>query len=190
MWSSSPTCIASRCLRSAMRAFQGGSRRGSSFIGSTASSKSRRSRSGSMRDNAPALLGGHDLVIDGSDNFATRLAVSDACVALGIPLLSAAAVQFQGQVGLFRVAALLPLLCRRRFRRGRLRQLRRARRAWRAHRDRGQLRGAARDQSDRRRRRRSGRQLHLFDGEKLSWRAISIPADPAAGPAASYSVRR
>ena len=41
-------------------------------------------------------------MIDGSDNFATRLAVSDACVALGIPLLSAAAVQFQGQVGLFR----------------------------------------------------------------------------------------
>jgi molybdopterin/thiamine biosynthesis adenylyltransferase len=52
--------------------------------------------------NAEALIGGHDLVIDGSDNFATRLAVSDACVALGIPLLSAAAIQFQGQVGLFR----------------------------------------------------------------------------------------
>lgn len=52
-------------------------------------------------ENAPGLLGGHDLVIDGSDNFATRLAVSDACVALGVPLLSAAAVQFQGQVGLF-----------------------------------------------------------------------------------------
>jgi len=30
------------------------------------------------------------------------LAVSDACVRLGVPLLSAAAVQFQGQVGLFR----------------------------------------------------------------------------------------
>lgn len=41
-------------------------------------------------DNAAALLGGHDLVIDGSDNFATRLAVSDACVSLGVPLLSAA----------------------------------------------------------------------------------------------------
>lgn len=52
--------------------------------------------------NAKELLSGHDLVIDGSDNFATRLAVSDACVALGGPLLSAAAVQFQGQVGLFR----------------------------------------------------------------------------------------
>ena len=48
------------------------------------------------------LLAGHDLVIDGSDNFATRLAVSDACVQLGVPLISAAAVQFQGQVGLFR----------------------------------------------------------------------------------------
>jgi molybdopterin-synthase adenylyltransferase len=52
--------------------------------------------------NAAALLGDHDLVIDGSDNFATRLAVSDACVGLGIPLVSAAAVQFQAQAGLFR----------------------------------------------------------------------------------------
>ena len=53
-------------------------------------------------DNAQRVLADHDLVIDGSDNFATRLAVSDACVVLGTPLLSAAAVQFQGQVGLFR----------------------------------------------------------------------------------------
>jgi molybdopterin/thiamine biosynthesis adenylyltransferase len=53
-------------------------------------------------DNVERLIAGHDLVIDGSDNFATRLSVSDACVGLGIPLLSAAAAQFQGQVGLFR----------------------------------------------------------------------------------------
>jgi molybdopterin/thiamine biosynthesis adenylyltransferase len=53
-------------------------------------------------DNADDLLAGHHLVFDGSDNFATRLAVSDACVRLGIPLVSAAAVMFQGQVGLFR----------------------------------------------------------------------------------------
>ncbi len=52
--------------------------------------------------NAAELLAGHDLVIDGTDNFATRLAVSDTCVALGLPLLSAAAQQFQGQVALFR----------------------------------------------------------------------------------------
>ena len=52
--------------------------------------------------NAEGLLAGHDLILDGTDNFATRLIVSDAAVRLGIPLLSAAAVQFQGQVGLFR----------------------------------------------------------------------------------------
>ena len=52
--------------------------------------------------NAEHLLGGHDLVLDGSDNFATRLAVSDAATSLRIPLVSAAAVQFQGQIGLYR----------------------------------------------------------------------------------------
>ena len=52
--------------------------------------------------NASEMLADHDLVLDGCDNFATRLAVGDACVALGIPLISAAAIQFQGQVGLFR----------------------------------------------------------------------------------------
>jgi adenylyltransferase/sulfurtransferase len=52
--------------------------------------------------NVEQLIGGHDLVLDGSDNFATRLTVSDAATRLRIPLVSAAAVQFQGQVGLFR----------------------------------------------------------------------------------------
>ncbi|WP_028970463.1 HesA/MoeB/ThiF family protein [Sphingomonas sp. URHD0057] len=52
--------------------------------------------------NADELLGGHDLILDGSDNFATRLAVSDSSHRLRIPLVSAAAAQFQGQVGLFR----------------------------------------------------------------------------------------
>ena len=52
-------------------------------------------------ENARSMIEGHSLVIDGSDNFATRLAVSDACVAIGMPLLSAAALQFQGQVALF-----------------------------------------------------------------------------------------
>src|SRR5947208_8222319 len=46
-------------------------------------------------DNAQQLLADHDLVIDGSDNFATRLAVRDACVGSGIPLLAAAAVPVQ-----------------------------------------------------------------------------------------------
>ena len=49
-----------------------------------------------------ALLGGVDLVLDGSDNFATRLAVADHCTAARIPLVSAAIGQFQAQIGTFR----------------------------------------------------------------------------------------
>ena len=52
-------------------------------------------------DNAATLIEGADLVLDGTDNFATRLAVSNACVAAAIPLLSAAVGRFQGQVGAF-----------------------------------------------------------------------------------------
>ncbi|MDT0575767.1 HesA/MoeB/ThiF family protein [Croceicoccus sp. F390] len=53
------------------------------------------------RDNAEAILSGADVVLDGCDNFATRLAVSDSCVALGVPLASAAIGRFQGQVANF-----------------------------------------------------------------------------------------
>lgn len=53
------------------------------------------------RDNAAELIAGADVVLDGCDNFATRLAVSDACVAAGIPLTSAALGRFQGQVANF-----------------------------------------------------------------------------------------
>lgn len=51
--------------------------------------------------NVTALVGDVDLVLDGSDNFATRLAVSDHCTAARIPLVSAALGQFQGQLGTF-----------------------------------------------------------------------------------------
>lgn len=53
-------------------------------------------------DNADLALNGVDLVLDGTDTFATRLAVSDACVRIGVPLLSAAVGRFQGQIGAFR----------------------------------------------------------------------------------------
>jgi adenylyltransferase/sulfurtransferase len=52
--------------------------------------------------NAAGLLTGATLVIDGSDNFATRLVVSDTCTALRIPLVSAAIGMFQVQVGTWR----------------------------------------------------------------------------------------
>lgn len=51
--------------------------------------------------NAAALLAGADVVLDGCDNFATRLAVGDGCVRVGVPLTSAALGRFQGQVANF-----------------------------------------------------------------------------------------
>ena len=53
-------------------------------------------------DNAADLIAGADVVIDGSDNFATRLAVADAARDLHIPLVSAAVGQFDGQLAVFR----------------------------------------------------------------------------------------
>jgi adenylyltransferase/sulfurtransferase len=52
--------------------------------------------------NAAILLEGAGVVLDGSDNFATRLLVSDTCTALRIPLVSAAIGMFQVQVGTWR----------------------------------------------------------------------------------------
>lgn len=51
--------------------------------------------------NAAQIVSGATLVLDGCDNFATRLAVSDACVQAAIPLTSAAIGRFQGQVANF-----------------------------------------------------------------------------------------
>jgi molybdopterin-synthase adenylyltransferase len=52
--------------------------------------------------NVAALLKDVDVVLDGSDNFATRLIVSDHCTRACIPLVSAAIGQFQAQIGTFR----------------------------------------------------------------------------------------
>lgn len=52
--------------------------------------------------NAQALLAGHDVILDGTDNFATRLTVADTALALHIPLVAAAVGQFEGQLGVFR----------------------------------------------------------------------------------------
>lgn len=41
-------------------------------------------------------------ILDGSDNFATRLAVADAALALRVPLIAASVAQFEGQLGTFR----------------------------------------------------------------------------------------
>lgn len=46
-------------------------------------------------------VAGVDLVVDASDNFATRHAVNRACVAHGKPLVSGAAIGFSGQLSVF-----------------------------------------------------------------------------------------
>jgi len=51
--------------------------------------------------NAFELLANYDLVIDGTDNFATRYLINDACVILNKPLVYGAVLRFEGQVGVF-----------------------------------------------------------------------------------------
>ena len=51
--------------------------------------------------NVEALVGDVDVVLDGSDNFAARYLVNDACVKHGKPLVYGAVHRFEGQVGVF-----------------------------------------------------------------------------------------
>jgi molybdopterin/thiamine biosynthesis adenylyltransferase/rhodanese-related sulfurtransferase len=53
------------------------------------------------RDNVLPLFAGYDVVVDCSDNFATRYLVNDACVILGKPLVFGAIFKFEGQVSVF-----------------------------------------------------------------------------------------
>ena len=131
------------------------------------------------RDNAAEILGNHDLVIDGSDNFATRLAVGDTCVALGIPLVSAAAIQFQGQVGLFEKRPCYRCFvgsafdsedCDNCAELGVLGALTATAGSFAALIAINRLVGAGPVEPG---------VVHLLDGERLTWRQIRIPPDPA-----------
>jgi molybdopterin/thiamine biosynthesis adenylyltransferase len=51
--------------------------------------------------NARELVAGHDLVLDGTDDFASRFAVNAACVAEEVTLVSGAIGRWTGQVGVF-----------------------------------------------------------------------------------------
>jgi adenylyltransferase/sulfurtransferase len=52
-------------------------------------------------DDLTRLAREADVVVDASDNFATRHAANRACVALGKPLVSGAAIRFSGQIAVF-----------------------------------------------------------------------------------------
>ena len=53
------------------------------------------------RSNALELIQAHDVVVDGSDNFATRYLVNDACILAGRPLVYGAIQGFEGQASVF-----------------------------------------------------------------------------------------
>jgi molybdopterin-synthase adenylyltransferase len=53
-------------------------------------------------DNACEIIAGYDIVADGSDSFATRFAVHDACLKLHKPLVSAAVGMFDGQLSTYK----------------------------------------------------------------------------------------
>lgn len=52
--------------------------------------------------NLDALVGAYDLIADGSDNFATRYLLNDACFRLGRPLVAASLAPFDGQLSTFK----------------------------------------------------------------------------------------
>ena len=118
-------------------------------------------------DNAMELIGGYDLVLDGSDNFETRYLVSDACFLAGKPLITAALGTFDGSLTTIRAheknaegefnptyRCLFPEAAAA----GHGADLRGGRRARRARRRAGLDDGAGSDPRDRRLRRGPGRQ--------------------------------
>jgi adenylyltransferase/sulfurtransferase len=54
--------------------------------------------------NALDILRGYDIVVDGTDNFATRYLVNDACVLLGKPNVYGSIFRFEGQASVFALA--------------------------------------------------------------------------------------
>lgn len=53
------------------------------------------------RDNARGIIGDYDIVLDGTDTFATRYLVNDACVLERRPLVHASVHRFEGQLSVF-----------------------------------------------------------------------------------------
>jgi adenylyltransferase/sulfurtransferase len=53
------------------------------------------------RANVLELFAAYDVILDGTDNYATRYLINDACVFLGKPNVSASVFRFEGQVSIF-----------------------------------------------------------------------------------------
>jgi adenylyltransferase/sulfurtransferase len=57
------------------------------------------------RDNAQEMFNQYDVIVDGSDNFATRYLVNDAAFFAGKPLVYGSIFRFEGQMSVFHPAA-------------------------------------------------------------------------------------
>ena len=64
-------------------------------------------------DTARALIPRYDIICDGTDNFATRFLLGDACHLLGRPLVSAAVLRFEGQLSTYKSHLGAPHPCHR-----------------------------------------------------------------------------
>src|SRR4051812_22949411 len=51
--------------------------------------------------NAMRIMRGYDVIVDGTDNFATRYLTNDACVLLGVPSVYGSVYRFEGQASVF-----------------------------------------------------------------------------------------
>ena len=69
-------------------------------------STSRHTRRVSRPQNALEILGAYDVIVDGTDNFATRYLTNDACVLLGKPNVYGSIFRFDGQASVFSHAAM------------------------------------------------------------------------------------
>ena len=54
-------------------------------------------------ENVKSILFDYDVIVDGSDNFATRYLLNDACVIMDKPYIYGAVFQYEGQVSSFNV---------------------------------------------------------------------------------------
>ena len=52
-------------------------------------------------ENASTIIAQYDVIVDGSDNFATRYLVNDTCITLQKPLVYGSILRFEGQVAVF-----------------------------------------------------------------------------------------
>jgi len=54
-------------------------------------------------ENVTSIISDYDVIVDGSDNFATRYLLNDACVIMDKPYIYGAVFQYEGQVSSFNV---------------------------------------------------------------------------------------